>query len=830
MSLNRIELNENKILYVFGYRYTFVSISEDILIPSQYLSINKNNNDLDWVTPNHFNDIINFNGNLNNGLVWTTYCFKSGKSLINIDFSYFNKNTDLSIWTNNEYNSDFAAIETKLADNIFVYNTILEKTEIYKSYNNLNIMLLNDNEYTFSMSFNKNDYKLNIPKNLNIHYGLSNIFSENNFEKLYINVEDKTDITVLYGNLININTSVPCEIITPTDVVNTVDFKTEYSDTLISSELIEFDIAKSGTGFNLAPINDVLFNTHVVNPIYLSASIVNYDTNNFEYINLTSAYQCLNFNNLPVLTNLRFNLSDNVFPENFLEIPNVTLSGTYTPLKLVSNYISSTIDNIATTINLTDGYIQFENPGAEIDPKLTTTGRIYYRLSGNSESKYIRPLTFMLNDMVTSVSASILLTKYTKFTTNLPKIQYRFGLAGDWIDYKFPTAGSGEILTIDTTNTHRFLQFRNLSGTFSKDATNNISFKTYGDDIVAIGNLDSLINYYNINDTLPAYTFYKLFNNCKNLVTPPELPFTELSNNCYESMFEGCDNLKTIPELPAMSIPAAAYKNMFANCINIKITSGLPATELSGYCYEGMFSGCTSFNEVPELPATQLTIGCYKNMFANTKVSEIPTISATVLTPGCFEGMFNTCNKITKLSGAFDTFTTLASACYKNMFSNCSGLIEADSLPVTGLSNYCYDGMFKNCTSLINAPELPAITAIEGCYSNMFAGCTALESSPSLPMQVLAKDSYDNMFNGCSSLSYIDTALSVNNTNNTNNWVNGVAANGIFVGTSAYGASAASINTWPVGWTYLDTSEFYISNPTSRNILYKFNNFWNDRS
>lgn len=245
MSLNCIKLNENKILYVFGYRYTFVSISEDIPIPSQYLSINKNNNDLDWVTPNHFNDIINFNGDLNNGLSWTTYCFKSGKSLIDVDFSYFNENTDLSIWINDENNIDFDTIKTKLADNIFVYNTILEKTdETYKSYNNLNIMLLNDNEYTFSMSFNKNDYKLNIPKNLNIHRGLSNIFSENNFENLY--ADNELDRIVLSDNLININTSVPCEIITPTDVVNTIDFKTEYSDTLISSELIEFDIAKYG--------------------------------------------------------------------------------------------------------------------------------------------------------------------------------------------------------------------------------------------------------------------------------------------------------------------------------------------------------------------------------------------------------------------------------------------------------------------------------------------------------------------------------------------------------------------------------------------------------
>jgi hypothetical protein len=92
-------------------------------------------------------------------------------------------------------------------------------------------------------------------------------------------------------------------------------------------------------------------------------------------------------------------------------------------------------------------------------------------------------------------------------------------------------------------------------------------------------------------------------------------------------------------------------------------------------------------------------------------------------------------------------------------------------------------------------------------------------------MQSLATNSYDFMFKGCSSLSYINAALNENITNNTNEWVNGVAAEGIFVGTSKYknATPAGSKDTWPPNWTYLDTSEFYISNPTSRNILYKFN-------
>ena len=60
MSFESIELNDKEKLYVFGYRYTFISVSENILIPHEYVSIT--NNKFNWITPNIFANIINFNG------------------------------------------------------------------------------------------------------------------------------------------------------------------------------------------------------------------------------------------------------------------------------------------------------------------------------------------------------------------------------------------------------------------------------------------------------------------------------------------------------------------------------------------------------------------------------------------------------------------------------------------------------------------------------------------------------------------------------------------------------------------------------------------------
>jgi hypothetical protein len=171
------------------------------------------------------------------------------------------------------------------------------------------------------------------------------------------------------------------------------------------------------------------------------------------------------------------------------------------------------------------------------------------------------------------------------------------------------------------------------------------------------------------------YAFYKLFNNCNNIIDASQLilPATTLATYCYNNMFWNCTSLVAAPELPA--------------------------TTLANYCYFYMFSGCTSLVTAPELPATTLVKGCYRSMFDKcTSLTQAPELPAT----------------------------TLAESCYYYMFSDCTSLVSAPELPATTLAKECYYGMFNRCTSLTQAPELPAITLEGLCYSNMFSNCTKL--------------------------------------------------------------------------------------------------------
>jgi hypothetical protein len=51
---------------------------------------------------------------------------------------------------------------------------------------------------------------------------------------------------------------------------------------------------------------------------------------------------------------------------------------------------------------------------------------------------------------------------------------------------------------------------------------------------------------------------------------------------------------------------------MFSGCSALTTAPELPATELADNCYSYMFSGCTSLTQSPELPATKLASSCYQ--------------------------------------------------------------------------------------------------------------------------------------------------------------------------------------------------------------------------
>lgn len=88
--------------------------------------------------------------------------------------------------------------------------------------------------------------------------------------------------------------------------------------------------------------------------------------------------------------------------------------------------------------------------------------------------------------------------------------------------------------------------------------------------------------------------FCLLFQNCRVLTSPPELPATELGISCYHQMFQWCTSMTTAPHLPATdTIYSNSYYYMFRYCENLTTLPILPAKNLMGSCYMKMFEWCT---------------------------------------------------------------------------------------------------------------------------------------------------------------------------------------------------------------------------------------------
>ena len=269
-----------------------------------------------------------------------------------------------------------------------------------------------------------------------------------------------------------------------------------------------------------------------------------------------------------------------------------------------------------------------------------------------------------------------------------------------------------------------------------------------------------------------------------------------------------------------------SFRNLFSGSSKLKSAKNLSlaATTLASYCYYYMFQGCTSLTVAPELPATTLTQSCYQYMFSNcTNLTAAPALPATTLANSCYSNMFNGCKSLTTAPNL--PATTLADSCYYYMFYNCTSLTTAPSiLPATTLANDCYHQMFNNCKSLTVAPELPATTLVYQCYYYMFANCTTLTTAPELPATTLASYCYSHMFYGCNKLKYIKCMIEHPIRSYMSEWVNGVATNGVFVGSPS--------STWyegtsgvPKGWkNNVQQLPSYDSNETIRIWIDDFSN------
>lgn len=169
-----------------------------------------------------------------------------------------------------------------------------------------------------------------------------------------------------------------------------------------------------------------------------------------------------------------------------------------------------------------------------------------------------------------------------------------------------PTVSAGSKIMFKATSPSISYGIGKFSSTGKFNVEGNIMSMLFGDDFIDKTDL-----------TGKDDTFYKLFNECANIVKAHNLilPATTLANSCYTMMFDYCTSLTTAPELPATTLAKSCYTSMFCGCTSLTTAPELHATTLAENCYEQMFRDCISMTKAPELPAAKLQNYCYQLMF-----------------------------------------------------------------------------------------------------------------------------------------------------------------------------------------------------------------------
>ena len=222
-----------------------------------------------------------------------------------------------------------------------------------------------------------------------------------------------------------------------------------------------------------------------------------------------------------------------------------------------------------------------------------TEGKI---IPDDDKAKYTPYVTFTANGEQTFQMA-VVTNKYGSYT--FPNLEYSVN-NGEWAAVKAGTeitfGGAHGDLRLRGTN--------NTKGTSSPYVNNNsfdyseIQFSTKN-EVACKGDIRTLLDYKNYKTVnTDNARFYKLFAECKQLISAPELPATTLADNCYSAMFVRCSSLISAPKLPATTLADNCYCDMFNGCTNLTSAPELPATTLAADCYIHMFEDCTKLSTV----------------------------------------------------------------------------------------------------------------------------------------------------------------------------------------------------------------------------------------
>ena len=360
--------------------------------------------------------------------------------------------------------------------------------------------------------------------------------------------------------------------------------------------------------------------------------------------------------------------------------------------------------------------------------------------------------------------------------------------------------------------------------------------------------------------TLAMGCYTMMFFECTSLTKAPDLPASIVPGNAYDTMFGSCSNLSYVKCLATALGNAATFSwldGVAATGTFVKMSQmhdfetgadGIPtgwmvqgATEADGdygatpLTIEAVTTGTITIsnpqglavhyqfqhgyntqyrNNVKDVlvtfdvePGDKLTLSGNNASYGNIQPGEGYQIKSTadVYVYGNVMSLTGSTNN-TVLTGTMnfaclfgsdnpaDVNTTIKSHPTKDLV-----------LGATTLTESCYAFMFGGCQGLTRAPELPATTLAPICYHRMFGNCTGLTTAPLLPAPTLAEECYFAMFDGCSNLNYVKCLATDLGTNNTDEWLNGVAAKGTFIKADGAGWTLNSPNGIPAGWSTTDT-------------------------
>lgn len=174
-----------------------------------------------------------------------------------------------------------------------------------------------------------------------------------------------------------------------------------------------------------------------------------------------------------------------------------------------------------------------------------------------------------------------------------------------WTAYTSSTGGSGT--TIATLNANDKLLLKGINNTYA-EATTVLKYNNFlsSKEFIIYGNIMSLTyndNFENQISLLSKAQFAALFWESKKLKSAKNLilPATILTDTCYFRMFRDCTNLTTAPELPATTLKYSCYNGMFRGCTSLTTAPELPASDLVELCYMYMFYNCSNLKYIKAL-------------------------------------------------------------------------------------------------------------------------------------------------------------------------------------------------------------------------------------